>query len=603
MTDPTQNADQTPLMIRALRGQTLDRPPVWFMRQAGRYLPEYRRLRAEAPDFIAFCLNPEMAAEATLQPMRRFGFDAAIVFADILLIPRALGQDVWFETGEGPRLGEMPIPGRMAELAPSAGEHLSAVGETLSIVRAALEPERALIGFAGAPWTVATYMLDGEHRTIGKGERAQARSYAYADPKRVDETLEVLVEATARYLKMQADSGAQVLKIFESWAEGLPDDLFERLVLKPHQALVRRTRELGVTVPLIGFPRGSAALAERYAEQVEVDAVALDTACPLEVGKRVQRIKPIQGALDRLDPLHPLADFQRTGGVERDGVHLDLFGISLCKRRRAPWEADQRHGDPQLPRAPDKRLVGLQDQAFEQIVGEPFCPALENLQHLGAAVGLHLQIPGRGLDQNLQRLVHPLGIGISVGAGLGAFALADGAMLAVQHIGRHRPRRAGEPDQGALGLQRRTHDRQGFPHSRQMLARRRRQLGHPTGDRHFAKPGPFPRLEPDVLAQGARDQQNVGEDDGRIEAETPHGLKRRLGRHLGVQAEGDEVRRLGPQPTVLGQIPTGLTHEPDGRTIQSLSSESPDHQGCLIGVLGRIGHAGRLRSQPPALNP
>jgi len=172
MTDPTQHDVQTPLMIRALRGETLDRPPVWFMRQAGRYLPEYRRLRAEAPDFIAFCLNPEMAAEATLQPMRRFGFDAAIVFADILLIPRALGQDVWFETGEGPRLGEMPIPGRMAELAPDAGAHLSAVGETLSIVRKALEPERALIGFAGAPWTVATYMLDGEHRTIGKGERA-----------------------------------------------------------------------------------------------------------------------------------------------------------------------------------------------------------------------------------------------------------------------------------------------------------------------------------------------------------------------------------------------------------------------------------------------
>ena len=135
MTDQTQNADPTPLVLRALRGETLERPPVWFMRQAGRYLPEYRKLRAEAPDFIAFCLNPEMAAEATLQPMRRFGFDAAIVFADILLIPRALGQDVWFETGEGPRLGEMPIPGRMAELAPAAGEHLSAVRPCRSCAR------------------------------------------------------------------------------------------------------------------------------------------------------------------------------------------------------------------------------------------------------------------------------------------------------------------------------------------------------------------------------------------------------------------------------------------------------------------------------------
>lgn len=290
----------TPLLLRALAGETTDRPPVWFMRQAGRYLPEYRALRAQAPDFIAFCLNPQMAAEATLQPMKRLGFDAAIVFADILLIPQALGQDVWFETGEGPRLGEMPSVGHMREKAEGAGRYLHQVGQTLSRVRAELEPERALIGFAGAPWTVATYMLDGHHNTIGKGERATARKYAYEDPTRVDSTLEVLVEATAHYLKMQADAGAQVLKIFESWAEGLPDDLFERLVLRPHQALVARTRELGVTVPLIGFPRGSAAHAERYAAEVDVQAVALDTACPLEVGKRVQAIKPIQGALDPL---------------------------------------------------------------------------------------------------------------------------------------------------------------------------------------------------------------------------------------------------------------------------------------------------------------
>ena len=290
----------TPSLIRVLQGETLDRPPVWFMRQAGRYLPEYRALRAQAPDFIAFCLNPEMAAEATLQPMRRFGFDAAIVFADILLIPQALGQDVWFETGEGPRLGLMPSVERMRELTEGAGQHLHQVGQTLSLVRSQLEQERALIGFAGAPWTVATYMLDGHHNTIGKGERATARSYAYSEPEEVDAVLEVLVEATARYLKMQADAGADALKIFESWAEGLPDDLFERLVLKPHQALVRRVRELGVTVPLIGFPRGSALHAERYAREVDVQGVALDTACSLERGREVQMIKPIQGALDPL---------------------------------------------------------------------------------------------------------------------------------------------------------------------------------------------------------------------------------------------------------------------------------------------------------------
>ena len=288
------------LLLRVLDGETTDRPPVWFMRQAGRYLPEYRALRATTPGFIEFCLDPEKAAEATLQPMRRFGFDAAIVFADILLIPRALGQDVWFEAGEGPRLGALPDVERMRELAPSAGEALSVIGQTLSIVRSALEPERTLIGFAGAPWTVATYMLDGVARTIGKGERATARTYAYEHPETVQAVLDALVESTAHYLKMQADAGAQVLKIFESWAEGLPDDLFESLVLQPHQKLVSRVRDLGVTVPLIGFPRGSAALAERYASECDVQAVALDTACPLAVGQRVQALKPIQGALDPL---------------------------------------------------------------------------------------------------------------------------------------------------------------------------------------------------------------------------------------------------------------------------------------------------------------
>jgi len=290
----------TPLLLKVLAGEATTRPPVWFMRQAGRYLPEYRALRATTPDFISFCLDPEKAAEATLQPMRRFGFDAAIVFADILLIPQALGQEVWFEAGEGPRLGALPPVEGMRDLTAGAGEALGQIGQTLSLVRAQLEPERALIGFAGAPWTVATYLLDGEARTIGKGERAQARTYAYAEPEKVAALLDVLVEATAHYLKMQADAGAQVLKIFESWAEGLPEDLFESLVLRPHQKLVARVRELGVTVPLIGFPRGSAALAERYAAEVDVQAVALDTACPLEIGRRVQAIKPIQGALDPL---------------------------------------------------------------------------------------------------------------------------------------------------------------------------------------------------------------------------------------------------------------------------------------------------------------
>ncbi|MDP1630123.1 MAG: uroporphyrinogen decarboxylase [Caulobacter sp.] len=285
----------TPLLLRALDGETLERPPVWFMRQAGRYLPEYRELRAKAPDFIAFCLNPEMAAEATLQPMRRLPYDASIVFADILLIPRALGQEVWFEAGEGPKLGALPDLDRLAGEIEASTERLSPVGETLERVRAALEPERALIGFAGAPWTVATYMIEG-----GSSDRAKARTFAYQRPAEMDRLLDILVQASVRYLAMQANAGAQVLKLFESWAEGLPEDLFERLVCKPHRAILEGLDELGVSVPVIGFPRGAGSLVEHYADTVGVEAVALDTAVSAAMGKRVQERCVIQGALDPL---------------------------------------------------------------------------------------------------------------------------------------------------------------------------------------------------------------------------------------------------------------------------------------------------------------
>ena len=340
------NSEPSPF-LRVLSGERQSSPPVLFMRQAGRYLPEYRALRAQAPDFIAFCLNPEMAAEATLQPLRRFPFDAAIVFADILLIPGALGQEVWFEAGEGPRLGALPEIAAMRPRVEDAGRALSQVGETLTRVRSELTPDKALIGFAGAPWTVATYMLDGVARTIGKGERANARTYAYAEPEKVEALLEVLVEATAWYLKMQASAGAQALQIFESWAEGMPDDLFETLVLKSHQKLVARVRELGVTVPLIGFPRGSAALAERYAGEVDVQAVGLDTACPLEVGRRVQAIKPIQGALDPL--------LLRAGG-ERLDRRVDQL---LQAWGDGPWVFNLGHGIlPDTPIAHVERVLG-----------------------------------------------------------------------------------------------------------------------------------------------------------------------------------------------------------------------------------------------------
>jgi uroporphyrinogen decarboxylase len=283
-----------PLLLRALSGETLSRPPVWFMRQAGRYLPEYRAVRARQPDFIAFCLNPGAAAEVTLQPMRRFPYDASIVFADILLLPRALGQEVWFEAGEGPKLGPLPSVEALRTGMEGATERLSAVGETLQRVRAALEPERALIGFAGAPWTVFTYMVEGG----GSRDKAAAKTLAYADPERADAVIDILVEATADYLAMQARSGAQALKLFESWAEGLSEPEFERLVVDPHRRIVRRLRERGVSAPVIGFPRGAGALVERYAEARIVDGLALDTQAPAELGRRIQAHTPIQGALD-----------------------------------------------------------------------------------------------------------------------------------------------------------------------------------------------------------------------------------------------------------------------------------------------------------------
>lgn len=299
------NPAPLPALLRVLAGETLERPPTWFMRQAGRYLPEYREVRAKQPNFIAFCHDSEAAAEVTLQPLRRFPFDAAIVFADILLIPGALGQEVWFEAGEGPKLGPMPSLDAMSGEIEASTERLLSVGDTLALVRSRLDPEKTLIGFAGAPWTVGSYMIEG-----GSSDRSKARTFAYEQPEAMDRLMDILAESTARYLAMQAESGAQVLKIFESWAEGLPEDLFHRLVVRPHQIIVRRLKALGVSAPLIGFPRGSAAYAETYADEVDVEAVALDTACPAAVGLRVQRTKAIQGALDPL--------LLRAGGPELD---------------------------------------------------------------------------------------------------------------------------------------------------------------------------------------------------------------------------------------------------------------------------------------------
>jgi uroporphyrinogen decarboxylase len=337
MTGPVPQAS----LLRVLNGETLPRPPIWMMRQAGRYLPEYRELRAKAPDFIAFCLNPELASEVTLQPMRRFPLDAAIVFADILLVPLALGQKTWFEAGEGPRLGPLPSNDELRRGLDGALGVLAPVGETLARVREALEPERTLIGFAGAPWTVATYMIEGRG-----SDRSGARTRAYEDAATVDGLIEVLVEATVAYLELQAHSGAQVLKLFESWAEGLPEDQFERLVTRPHRAIVDGLRRRGVTTPVIGFPRGAGALAEGYAEASGVTAVALDTQASAAMGRRIQAHKPIQGALDPL--------LLRAGGPALD-ARIDQL---LEQWSQGPYIFNLGHGIlPDTPIAHVERLM------------------------------------------------------------------------------------------------------------------------------------------------------------------------------------------------------------------------------------------------------
>jgi len=252
-------------------------------------------LRAQAKDFLALCFDPEMAAEVTLQPMRRFAYDAAIMFADILLIPGALGQKVWFEAGEGPRLGPLPSIEALRGEINASTERLSSIGETLRLVRAQLEPERALIGFAGGPWTVATYMIEGR-----SSDRSDARTFAFAQAEVLDELLDILAEATARYLVMQVQAGAQVLQLFESWSENLPEDVFERVVTRPHRKIIDRLRAEGITVPVIGFPRGASGLAEDYVAGSRVNAVGLDVQASARLGQQLQKTTTIQGSLDPL---------------------------------------------------------------------------------------------------------------------------------------------------------------------------------------------------------------------------------------------------------------------------------------------------------------
>jgi uroporphyrinogen decarboxylase len=278
-------------LLRVLAGESLNRPPWWLMRQAGRYLPEYRAVRAKAGDFVTLCLNPELAAEVTLQPIRRFSMDAAILFSDILLVPRALGQRLSFEN-DGPKLE--PLANIVAVGKPDIAM-LEPVAEAVRRVRAELPDRTALIGFAGAPWTVATYMVEGG--TSRDFHRVKTR--AYRDPSEFSALIERISAVTLDFLCLQVEAGVEVVQLFDSWAGALSPAGFERWVIDPTKRLVAALKARFPDVPIIGFPRGAGLLYERYAAETGVDAVGLDTAVPPGFARdRLQSRLPVQGNLD-----------------------------------------------------------------------------------------------------------------------------------------------------------------------------------------------------------------------------------------------------------------------------------------------------------------
>jgi uroporphyrinogen decarboxylase len=267
------------------------------MRQAGRYLPEYRELRTRTKSFLEFCYSPALAAEAVMQPLRRFQLDAAILFSDILVVPDALGRGVQFVEGEGPRLA--PLLEETAwrfESTEHAIQRLSPVYEAVERIRRSLPPETPLIGFCGGPWTVATYMLQGRG-----GDKDRSRRAVYERSADIDAVLEVLIETSAQHLANQVKAGADCLQIFESWAEGLPPPVFQRVVVAPTRKLIHRLRELGVTAPVIGFPRGAGAQLKAYVNETGVTALGVDTQTPAEFAfEAAPEGMALQGNLDPL---------------------------------------------------------------------------------------------------------------------------------------------------------------------------------------------------------------------------------------------------------------------------------------------------------------
>jgi uroporphyrinogen decarboxylase len=292
-------------ILRALAGEALPTPPIWMMRQAGRYLPEYKATRAIAGDFLSLCYNPELATEVTLQPIRRYGFDAAILFADILLIPQALGADLWFVTGEGPRLSTITSQADLDKLGPVEDIHetLNPIYQTVRNLSGALPAETTLIGFAGAPWTVATYMIAGQ----GTPDQAPAHKLRIEQPAVFDALMDKITEATIDYLSMQIEAGAEVVKIFDSWAGSLPIDAFQKYSVEPARRITSALKAKHPNTPIIGFPREAGEGYIGFAKATGVDCVALDNSVTPEWAvKNVQVDGCVQG--------NPKSSHMVTGG-------------------------------------------------------------------------------------------------------------------------------------------------------------------------------------------------------------------------------------------------------------------------------------------------
>jgi uroporphyrinogen decarboxylase len=285
-------------LVRVLNGERSAIPPIWLMRQAGRYLPEYRAIRETTISFLDLCFNPKLAMEVTLQPIRRFGFDAAILFSDILVVPHALGQRVTFESGEGPRLDAIDQPSAIRRLRRELDHGvLAPVYETIARVKQELPGDVALLGFCGAPWTVATYMVAG----CGTADQLPARRFAYRHPNEFADLIDVLTEASASYLIRQFAAGVDAVQIFDTWAGVLPPDEFEKWCIAPCAKIVAAVRKRIPGAKIIGFPRGAATKLARYVAAVPVDAIGLDWMIePSFARDRIQTLRPVQGNLDPL---------------------------------------------------------------------------------------------------------------------------------------------------------------------------------------------------------------------------------------------------------------------------------------------------------------